>query len=246
MPSAMANSERFAISSAVYSPTNRLVAPQVGRVDRKVVDERPHRRRRRRGDPRSALKLSMTTIAGSSCSTRRVISVSVSATPLASDHGAEVGEDDLLLVDQLLVEEGELLHVAEELQRRLGQRRQVEALLALPRLVEEHLQREDRLAGARLSGDHVDRARSAPRRRGCDRRRRCPSRGTRRRGRSALNWPPRPAKRAQRAELGDLLQPADDDRSRQFHAAAVRAPRPACEARSAPSSDVCDQSRGSV
>ena len=51
MPSAMANSERVAISSGVYSPTNRLAAPQLDDVDREVVDERPHRRRRRPGDP---------------------------------------------------------------------------------------------------------------------------------------------------------------------------------------------------
>src|SRR4029453_13992028 len=63
-----------------------------------------------------------------------------------------------VLDDQLLVEEGVLLHVADELHRRLGQRLQVEALRALSCLVKEHLEREDRFARAPLSGDHVDRS----------------------------------------------------------------------------------------
>ena len=80
---------------------------------------------------------------------------------LAPDHGAEVGEDDPSL-EQALVEERELLHVLEELQRRLGERREVQALLALPRQGEEHLEREQGLARARLSGDHVDGADGEP------------------------------------------------------------------------------------
>ena len=79
----------------------------------------------------------------------------------APDHGAEVREDELL-THQTLVEERELLHVLDELQRRLGQGREVEAFLALPSEVEQHLQRKQRFAGAGLSGDHAERPDGQP------------------------------------------------------------------------------------
>ena len=161
MPSAMANSEKVAISSGVYSPTNRLAAPQLDDVDREVVDERPHRRGVAEQIPerleavddhhRGLLVLDAADDLG-----ERLLDA------LAPHHGAEIGDDHPLVGDQALVEEGELLHVVDELQRRFGQRRQVEALLSLARLVEEHLQREDGLARARLAGDHVDRAHRQP------------------------------------------------------------------------------------
>ena len=71
----------------------------------------------------------------------------------ASDHRAQVDEGQAL-ADRALVEEGELLHVLDELQRRLRERREVEALLALPSEVEQHLQREQSLPRAGLAGDH--------------------------------------------------------------------------------------------
>lgn len=80
---------------------------------------------------------------------------------LRPEHGAQVGEDDLP-VDQALVEKGELLHVADELHRRLGERREIEAFLAFPREVKEHLEREEGLPRAGLSGDHVDGANGEP------------------------------------------------------------------------------------
>src|SRR5438128_6184355 len=79
----------------------------------------------------------------------------------APDHGAEVREDEVL-PHQALVEEGELLHVLDELQRRLGEGREVEAFLALPSEVEQHLQRKQRFAGAGLSGDHAERPDGEP------------------------------------------------------------------------------------
>jgi hypothetical protein len=71
------------------------------------------------------------------------------------EHGTNVGEDDLA-ADEALIEEGELLHVVDELERRLRERREIEALLALTGEVKEHLEREQALARAGLSGDHVD------------------------------------------------------------------------------------------
>ena len=104
----------------------------------------------------------MTTIAGFSRSTRPVISVSVSSAFLRRITVPRSAKTTRFSAIKLLVEEGELLHVGDELQRRFRKRRQVEALLPQPRLVEEHLEREDRLARARLSGDHVDRAHRQP------------------------------------------------------------------------------------
>ena len=65
---------------------------------------------------------------------------------------SEIGEDDALL-DQAGVEEREELHVADDLQRRLGERGEVEALLPLPGVVEQRLEREDGLSRARLAGN---------------------------------------------------------------------------------------------
>ena len=80
-----------------------------------------------------------------------------------SQDGAEVGEDDTLL-DQAGVEEREQLHVTHDLERRLGERGEVETLLPLPSVVEEHLEREDGLSRARLAGDdgHRRRRNSTP------------------------------------------------------------------------------------
>ena len=75
---------------------------------------------------RIALKLSMTTTAGSSRSTRFVVSLRRGLRSLAPDRRrAQVGEDDVALQEALL-EKGELLHVLDELQRRLGQRGEVD------------------------------------------------------------------------------------------------------------------------
>ena len=79
----------------------------------------------------------------------------------APQDGAEVGEDDTVL-DQAGVEEREELHVAHDLQWRLGERGEVEALLPLPRVVEERLEREDGLSRTRLAGDDRHRRRGNP------------------------------------------------------------------------------------
>ena len=70
----------------------------------------------------------------------------------ATEGRAEIGEDDTLL-DQAGVEEREELHVADDLQRRLGERGEVEALFPLPGVVEQRLEREDGFSGARLAGN---------------------------------------------------------------------------------------------
>jgi hypothetical protein len=81
--------------------------------------------------------------------------------PFPADHGAEVGEDDSG-VDLALVEEGELLHVVDELQRRLGEGREIQAFPALARQVKHHLQREQGLARAGLAREHHDGADREP------------------------------------------------------------------------------------
>src|SRR5205814_807717 len=64
-------------------------------------------------------------------------------------------EDDVSIY-QALIEEGELPHVCDQLQRRLGERGQVDALPALPGQVEDDLERKQGLSRARLAGDQVD------------------------------------------------------------------------------------------
>jgi hypothetical protein len=71
---------------------------------------------------------------------------------VSTEGRAEIGEDDTLL-DQAGVEEREELHVADDLQGRLGERCEVEALLPLPGVVEKRLEREDGLSRARLAGN---------------------------------------------------------------------------------------------
>lgn len=76
--------------------------------------------------------------------------------PAVTEDGAEVDEDETIL-DQAGVEEREGLHVADGLQRRLGERAEVEALLPLPGVVEESLERQDGLSRAWSAGDDRDR-----------------------------------------------------------------------------------------
>ena len=79
----------------------------------------------------------------------------------APDHRAQIDEDELL-ADQLLLEESELLHVLDQLERGLRERGEVDALLALLGEVEEDLKGEQRLARAGLSGDHGERSDRQP------------------------------------------------------------------------------------
>jgi hypothetical protein len=70
---------------------------------------------------------------------------------------ADVEKRDAVL-EEGDVEEGELLHEADQLQTRLGQRRDVERALSGTGEREHHLQREHGLARARRPGHHDDRA----------------------------------------------------------------------------------------
>ena len=216
MPSAMANSEKVAISSARVLPHEQARGAPAGDVDREVVVERPHRRGVAQQIPqrleavddhdRGLLLLDAADDLG-----ERLVDA------LASHHRAEVRDDHPLVGDQALVEEGELLHVADQLQRRFGQRRQVEALLSLAGLMEQHLQREDGLARARLARDDVDRAHRQPAAQdlvegGAPRRQagQAWSRGAQ----FASSGPPH---ESAGAKLGNLLEPADEDGPGQLH-----------------------------
>src|SRR5262249_51243888 len=78
-----------------------------------------------------------------------------------ADRAAKVDEA-YMAVDQAGIEEREMLHVADELYRGLGERGEIKALFALAGEVKEELQREDGLARSGRAGDHVDGSRGEP------------------------------------------------------------------------------------
>ena len=157
MPSAIANSgSRPASRGRVLADEERGRAP-ARHLDREVVGERARPQRlvgeivqRLEAVDHDEVGLALLDALGD----RRERGLRV----VGAERRAEVHDADPL-VEQPRIEEPEPLHVPHELQRRLGERGEVQRSLPLAGRVEQHLEREDRLPGAGLARHDRDRLR---------------------------------------------------------------------------------------